>query len=174
MLWDKGIGEFVEAAKELRERGVAAQFALVGGTDSGNPRAVTLAQLRVWNETGAVEWRGRRNDMPRIFAESHIACLPTYYGEGVPKVLIEAAACGRPIVATDVRGCREIVRHGENGLLVPPRDPKALADALRVLIQDPDLRARMGRRGRQIAERDFSVEKVVRETLAVYRELLPA
>jgi glycosyltransferase involved in cell wall biosynthesis len=174
MLWDKGVGEFVAAAKDLREQGMAARFALVGGTDSGNPRAVSLAQLSAWNETGAVEWRGRRNDMPRIFAESHIVCLPTYYGEGVPKVLIEAAACGRPIVATDVRGCREVVRHGENGLLVPPRDPKALAEALRVLIQDPDLRARMGRRGRQIAESDFSVEKVVRETLALYRELLPA
>jgi glycosyltransferase involved in cell wall biosynthesis len=133
-----------------------------------------LAQLKAWNETGVVEWRGRRNDMPWIFAESHIVCLPTYYEEGVPKVLIEAAACGRPIVATDVRGCRDIVRHGENGLLVPPGEPKTLVDALRVLIQNPDLRARMGKCGRQIAENEFSVEKVVRETLAVYRELLPA
>jgi glycosyltransferase involved in cell wall biosynthesis len=112
--------------------------------------------------------------MPAVFADSHIVCLPTYYGEGVPKVLIEAAACGRPIVATDTGGCREIVRHGENGLLVPPRDPEALAEALGVLIRDPELRARMGKRGRQIAERDFSVEKVIKETLAVYRGLLPA
>jgi glycosyltransferase involved in cell wall biosynthesis len=174
MLWNKGVGEFVTAARDLCDRGIAARFALVGGTDSGNPRAVSIAQLNAWNKSEVVEWRGRQDDMPAVFADSHIVCLPTYYGEGVPKVLIEAAACGRPIVATDTGGCREIVRHGENGLLVPPRDPEALAEALGVLIRDPELRARMGKRGRQIAERDFSVEKVIKETLAVYRGLLPA
>jgi glycosyltransferase involved in cell wall biosynthesis len=174
MLWDKGVGEFATAAKELRDGGIVARFALVGGTDRGNPRAVSEAQLDAWNESGPVEWWGRQEDMPAVFAGSHIVCLPTYYGEGVPKVLIEAAACGRPIVATDIGGCREIVKHGENGLLVPPRDPVALAEALGILIRDPALRARMGHRGRQIAERDFSVEKVVRETLAVYRGLLAA
>ena len=174
MLWNKGVGEFVTAARDLCDRGIAARFALVGGTDSGNPQAVSLAQLNAWNNSEVVEWRGRQDDMPTVFANSHIVCLPTYYGEGVPKVLIEAAACGRPIVATDVRGCREIVRHGENGLLVEPRNPEALAEALRILIRDPDLRTRMGQCGRRIAELDFSVEKVVQETLAVYRELLPA
>ena len=115
---------------------------------------------------------GQREDMHRVFAMSHIACLPTFYGEGLPKVLIEAAACGRPVVATDIPGCREIVRHGENGLLVPARDPRALAAALKQLILDPALRQRMGKRGREIAEKEFSVERVNNETLALYKAVL--
>jgi glycosyltransferase involved in cell wall biosynthesis len=110
--------------------------------------------------------------MPEVFAQSHIVCLPTSYGEGVPKALIEAAACGRPIVATDVPGCREIVRHNDNGLLVPANDRTALANALRQLISDPALRERMGRRGREIVAQEFGLERVVAETLAVYRTLL--
>ncbi len=109
--------------------------------------------------------------MFEVFLQSHIVCLPSYR-EGVPKVLIEAAACGLPIITTDTPGCREIVRHGDNGLLVPVRDAGALADALRRLIEDTELRHRMGARGREIAVAEFSVEKVINETLAVYRELL--
>lgn len=174
MLWDKGVGEFVEAAKYLRELGINVRFALVGDTDSGNPAAVPKTQLERWQQSGVVEWWGQHTNMPMVFAQSSIVALPSAYGEGVPKVLIEAAACGRPIVTTDTPGCREIVRHDENGLLVPVRDVAALAEALRRLVEDAVLRWRMGARGREIAIAEFSVERVVSETLDVYRRLLSA
>ena len=174
MLWDKGVGEFVEAARRLKRDGLQARFVLVGGCDPENPGAVPPESLEEWTKTGAVEWWGLREDMPVVFSQAHIVCLPSYYGEGVPTVLIEAAASGRAIVTTDMPGCREVVRHGENGLLVPPRDPEALAQAIAVLLKDPALRARMGAGGREIAVQEFSEERVVRETLALYRELLGA
>jgi glycosyltransferase involved in cell wall biosynthesis len=172
MLWAKGVGEFVRAAELLKARGSAARFALIGIPDGENPSSVPLAQLEAWRDSGVVEWWGHRADMPAIFAEASIVCLPTFYGEGVPKVLIEAAAAGRPIVASQIPGCREIVHEGENGLLVPPRDAPALAEAIGTLLADPPLRERMGRRGRDIAEAEFSVERVVGDTLRVYAGLL--
>jgi glycosyltransferase involved in cell wall biosynthesis len=172
MLWAKGVGEFVRAAELLKARGSAARFALIGIPDGENPSSVPLAQLEAWRDGGVVEWWGHRADMPAIFAEASIVCLPTFYGEGVPKVLIEAAAAGRSIVATQIPGCREIVHEGENGLLVPPRDAPALAEAIGTLLADKPLRERMGRRGREIAEAEFSVERVVGDTLRVYAGLL--
>ena len=171
MLWNKGVGIFVEAATILRDR-VHARFALVGYTDPGNPEAIPDTQLAVWKDEGVVEFWGRCSDMIDVFRQAFVICLPSYYGEGVPKVLIEAAACGRPIVTTDTPGCREIVRHGINGLLVPPRDSSALAGALQQLLVDPELRRRMGRAGREIVVAEFSLEKVVSETLTIYRQLL--
>jgi len=171
MLRDKGVVEFVEAARELRDAGVSARFVLVGDTDPGNPTAVSAEQLRAWSDEGVIEWWGHQNDMRKVLSQSNIVCLPSLR-EGVPKVLIEAAACGRAIVTTDAPGCREIVREGENGLLVPIRDSKALADALRLLIESAPLRALMAAKGREIAVAEFSVERVVNETLGVYRELL--
>lgn len=170
MLWDKGVGEFVEAARLLRNKGVNARFVLVGDSDPGNPATVPVSQLEEWHKSGVVEWWGRREDMPKVFSDSHIVCLPSYR-EGLPKVLIEAAACGRPIVATDVPGCREIVLHGKNGLLVPARNFTALADALQRLIEDTVLRRKMGKDGRELAVSEFSVEKVVHQTLDLYQEL---
>lgn len=171
MLRDKGVEEFVIAAGSLQKKGVKAKFVLVGDTDSGNPAAVPEAQLEAWKSSGVVEWWGHHKDMPTVFARAHIVCLPSYR-EGLPKVLIEAAACGRAIITTDTPGCREIVRHGENGLLVPVRDSKALADALQILIENPALRAQMGARGRQIAVAEFSQDQVTKETLSVYHDLL--
>jgi glycosyltransferase involved in cell wall biosynthesis len=110
--------------------------------------------------------------MPAVFHAAHIVCLPSYR-EGLPKVLLEAAACGRPLVATDAPGCREIVHHGENGLLVPPRDAQALAQAIEKLIGDKSVRQAMGKRAREIVLKEFSSELVARETLGVYRELVP-
>jgi glycosyltransferase involved in cell wall biosynthesis len=121
-----------------------------------------------------VEWLGWQCDMPSILAQSHIICLPSYYGEGVPRVLIEAAACGRSIIAADTPGCREVVRHGENGFLVPPRDPETLAGALNVLIENPRLRAKMGLRGREIAVCEFSLGQVLDANLDTYQSLLIA
>lgn len=171
LLWDKGVGEFVAAAKRLRGDGVAAKFILVGEPDPENPRSVGTSDLQRWQQEGCVEWWGRREDMSEVFRQAHVICLPSYR-EGLPKVLIEAAACGRPIVTTDVPGCREIVRDGENGLLVPVRDPGALATALRRLIGDPRLRRRMGERGHALVEAEFSAKRVIADTLALYRQLL--
>ena len=171
LLWDKGVGEFVEAAQFLQRSGVRARFALVGDTDPGNPAAIPTRQLQQWRDEGGIEWWGFRDDMPRVLSMAHVVCLPSYR-EGLPRVLIEAAACGRPIVTTDTPGCREIGRDGENGFLVPPRDSQALANALRTLVENPALRQTMGERGRAIAEQEFSSEKVIGETLSVYHDAL--
>jgi glycosyltransferase involved in cell wall biosynthesis len=171
MLRDKGVDEFVEAARGLRAKGVRARFVLVGETDPGNPTAISAEQLRQWADNGIVEWWGHQTNMKDVLARAHVVCLPSLR-EGVPKVLIEAASCGRAIVTTNAPGCREIVRHGENGLLVPVRNSRALAEALRLLIENADLRAGMGSKGRDIVVQEFSIDRVVRETLDVYRELL--
>jgi glycosyltransferase involved in cell wall biosynthesis len=171
MLWDKGVGEFVEAATLLKKRGVSVRFVLVGEPDEENPASVPMHQLASWQKDGVVEWWGRREDMPQVLAQSHIVCLPSYR-EGLPKSLLEAASCGRPIVTTDVPGCREIVRDGDNGFLVEARNPTALADALAELLSDPELRHRMGRRGVERAMNEFSQEKIVAQVLALYREVI--
>jgi glycosyltransferase involved in cell wall biosynthesis len=171
MLWDKGVGEFVEAARLLRARGFALTFTLIGEPDLANPSAIPLAQLQAWHHEGIIEWLGRREDIAEQYAQSHIACLPSFYGEGVPKSLLEAAACGRPIVTTNTPGCSDVVRDGENGFLVPPKNAIALADAIEKLAQNPRLRAQMGLAGRKRAERDFALNKIVGETLQVYGEL---
>lgn len=172
LLWDKGVGEFVNAAKSLKQQGVDALFVLVGEGDRDNPSAVPDSQLQEWHQLGVIEWWGRREDMPQIFAQAHVVVLPTTYGEGVPKVLLEAASCERPIVTTDWPGCREIVQHGENGLLVPPKNALALADAIKTLLQHPEMRQRMGAAGRKIVEQEFSQELVIDQTLNLYREML--
>jgi glycosyltransferase involved in cell wall biosynthesis len=172
LVWDKGIGEFVEAARGLKRDGVEARFTLVGKSDPLNPKAVPEDQLVTWNDEGVVEWWGFQEDMPSVFAKTHVVCLPSYYREGVPKVLIEAASCERPIVTTSMPGCREIVHDGENGILVPPRNSEALAEALRKLISSPERREEMGKRGREIVLEEFSLERVVDDTMAVYDELL--
>jgi glycosyltransferase involved in cell wall biosynthesis len=170
MLRDKGVCEFVEAAHRLHDAGVAARFVLVGYPDPENPSSIPLEQLRSWHGQKGVEWWGWEEDMIWTWHQVHIACLPSYR-EGLPKALLEAAACGLPIVTTDAVGCREVVRNGGNGLLVPIGDAQALADALRTLIFDADLRRRMGEESRARAEREFCSERVIRETLAVYRSL---
>ena len=155
LLWDKGVGEFVEAARVVRAQHPALRFTLVGAPDEGNPAAVPEARLQAWQAEGVIDWQGRRDDIPAVWRESHIAILPSYYREGLPKTLLEAASCGRPIVAADVPGSREIAREGESALLVPPRDPAALAEAILRLAEDPALRARLGAGGRRLVEREL-------------------
>lgn len=171
LLWDKGVGEFVEAARLLKARGVPARFVLVGAPDAGNRSSVSEATVEAWESEGIVECWGHRADMPSIVPQAHIACLPSYYREGVPKSLIEAASCGLPIVTTDTPGCREIVVDGENGFLVPPRDAVTVADALQELAEDSVLRRRMGERSRLKVESEFAQNRVIEASLAVYREL---
>jgi glycosyltransferase involved in cell wall biosynthesis len=131
-----------------------------------------VRQLEAWAREGAVEWWGGRSDMPTTLAEANIVCLPTLYREGVPRVLIEAAACARPLVASDLPGCREICRTGANGTLVPPGSAEALAVAVEALLADPAQCARYGRAGRRIAVDEYREELVIDRTLALYRELL--
>lgn len=171
LLWDKGIGEFVEAARILRNEGVSARFVIVGGVDPGNRASIDTETLEAWRSEGVVEFWGFRSDMPEVLAQASIACLPSYR-EGLPKALLEAMATGLPCVTTDVPGCREAVRHGDNGLLVPAKNSRALAQALDKLIQDSSMRERMGARGRERVEKEFSSDLVIRETLALYREML--
>ncbi len=172
MLWDKGVGEFVAAARLLAERGSPLRLTLVGKPDPGNPAAVGADQLRDWSREGCIDWWGHRSDMPGVMAQAHIACLPSYYREGLPKFLIEAAAAGLPLVTTDATGCREAVEPGVNGLLVPPRDPAALAEALARLGADADLRRRMGERSRALAESRFDAAWIHAAVLNVYSELM--
>jgi glycosyltransferase involved in cell wall biosynthesis len=171
MLWDKGVGEFVAAAHTLKNRGVKARFALVGGIDPNNPESVPARRLADWARDRDIEWWGNRQDMARVYSQANIICLPSYR-EGLPKVLLEAAASGRAIVTTDVPGCREVVIEGENGLLVPARESEPLAEALQQLIQQPELRQAMGKKSRKFAEAEFSIERVVAQHMAIYRRAL--
>ncbi|HKS04794.1 MAG TPA: glycosyltransferase family 4 protein [Gemmatimonadaceae bacterium] len=169
MLRSKGVPAFVDAARELRTAFPETRFVLVGDTDAGNYAAISREELTEWNASGVVEWWGHRADMPATLAQSHIVCLPSTSGEGVPKVLIEAAAVGRAIVATDVPGCREIVRNNVNGLLVGPGDARALASAIGLLLRDAPRVEKMGAASRSVAVNEFSIARVAAATLDVYR-----
>lgn len=171
MLWDKGVEDFVQAARRLKKESVEARFVLVGMPDPHSPTSIPEERLLSWQNEGVIEWWGYRDDMPKLIGSSHIVVLPTLY-EGLPTVLLEAGACARPVVATAIPGCQEVVRDGENGFLIPPKDPDTLAKAIKVLLENPVLRARMGRRGREIVERKFSAERVSKQILSVYRDLL--
>ncbi|MCZ8392409.1 glycosyltransferase family 4 protein [Achromobacter xylosoxidans] len=170
LLRDKGVQEFVQAARLLRERGVPVTMRLVGGVDAGNPASATPAEVEAWQREGCVEALGERADVPQLYADSHIAVLPSYR-EGLPKSLIEAAACGRAVVTTDVPGCRDAIDPGKTGLLVPVRDPQALADAIVRLAGDATQRQAMGAAGRALAEREFNIERVARIHVDLYDTL---
>ena len=168
LLKNKGIYYLVEAVKNLNAQGVLCKLVLVGEPDPDNKLSVTSNELEMLNNDPMIEWIGRQENMPEIMANSSIIALPTYYGEGLPKVLIEGAASGRPLVTTDIPGCREIVIHNENGLLVPTHDIDALTIALKTLILDANLRKQMGLRGRKLVENGFTDDIVNASTLDVY------
>ena len=165
LLISKGVGVFVEAARRLKAAGVRARFVLVGRADPGNPESIQENDLQDWIDEGVVECWGWRDDMPAVYAQAHIFCLPTIFREGLPRSLMEASASGLALVASNVPGCREVVWPGENGLLVPPNDVEALQNALRRLAENPALRQQMGRRGREIVAQNFSAKEIVRATL---------
>lgn len=172
MLRDKGVMEFLDAAEQLHASRVSARFVLVGDPDPGNPASISEETLQSWNGRSGVEYWGWREDIAAVLRQAHIVCLPSYR-EGLPKSLLEAAACGLPIVTTDAIGCRDVVEDGVNGYLVPVKESGPLAEALEKLIKNPVLRSKMGERGRQRAETEFSSERVIFETLAVYAQLGP-
>jgi glycosyltransferase involved in cell wall biosynthesis len=170
-LREKGVGEFVEAARLLRAQGIEARFALVGRPDPANPASVSQAEIDAWVGEGVVEFWGWQEDMPGVFSQAQIVCLPSYH-EGLPKSLLEAGASGCAIVTTDIAGCREIVRDGVTGWLVPTRDIGALVNALRQAIERPELRQQYGASVRALIAADFSMDRVTAETIAIYRELM--
>lgn len=173
LLWDKGLAEYVEAARLLRDRAVPVDLLLAGEPDPGNPAAVPESAVREWVSEGLVQWLGHVDDMPALFRSVDIVVLPSYR-EGLPKGLIEAGASGCALVTTDVPGCREVVAHERDGLLVPARNAVALADAIERLAADPALRARLAAAAREKAVAEFDERIVIERTLEVYRELLPA
>ena len=171
LLTDKGINEFVNAAQQLQNKGIKATFQLAGAIDPGNPTSITQSQIETWKDDGVIEILGQHNDIATLFSQAHIVVLPSYR-EGFPKVLIEAAACGRPIVTTDVPGCRDAIISDKTGLLVPARDGTALANAIERLILDTELRQHMGKAGRSLAEERYDIQQVVETHLDIYQELL--
>lgn len=174
LLRDKGLADYVAAARALRAGGVAAEFLVAGETDPGNPASFDDAAIAAWRAEGDVRFLGQVEDMPALMASVDAMVLPSTYREGVPRSLIEAAAAGLPLVTTDSPGCRDIVADGRNGFLVPGRDARALAAALRRLATDRALAAAMGRAGRERVLGEFDERIVFARTLGVYGELLPA
>lgn len=170
LLWDKGLAEFVEAARILHAEGRAIDFLLAGDPDPGNPAAVPEAVVRSWVDEGVLSWLGHVEDMPELFRRVDAVVLPSYR-EGLPKGLIEAAACGLALVTTNAPGCREVVSDEVDGLLVPPKDAAALARAIARLDDDPALRARLGAAARAKALARFDERIVIERTLGVYGEL---
>ncbi|MEQ9345908.1 MAG: glycosyltransferase [Thalassospira sp.] len=173
MLWSKGLAELIEASRILKSRGRTYRIVLVGDADLANPDSATEADLVKWQQDGLVEWLGKRDDVAKLLRDADLAVLPSWR-EGLPKALLEAAASGLAMVATDVPGCREIVRPNENGLLVPLRDGNALADAIEELMEDDDKRARFGTAARQLVERELCDSVIITQTLAVVTGNQPA
>jgi len=171
MLFDKGIYEFVSAVSMLKVDFPDVKFVLVGRADDGNPALIPTKQLREWEMSGLVEWWGYKRNMNEVLNMATMVVLPSYR-EGLPKVLLEAAACGKPIISTNVPGCKEIVRHEVNGLMIPAKDEVALAEAIRRLLDNPEFAAQLGKNGREIVQREFSEELVVEKTFEVYDLLL--
>jgi glycosyltransferase involved in cell wall biosynthesis len=165
---DKGIAVFIEAAKLLRQNPPRARFQIAGGISQSNPLAITETEMKAMLDGSTVEWLGKVSDMPGLLGQAAIIAYPSYYGEGIPKVLLEAAAMGKAIVTTDHPGCREVVADGENGLLVPVKDARALAAGIQALLENTPRREDMGRESRRRAETMFDVALIVRQTLAVY------
>lgn len=174
LIADKGVWEFVQAANLLKHRSVVARFCLVGSIDPGNPASLTPSDLEKIQNEGSVELWGHRQDMVNVMQQATVVALPSYYGEGLPKVLIEAAACARPIITTDMPGCRDAIADNVTGYLVPPRNADALANTLQQLLADRSRCVSMGQEGRLKAEAEFDLDIVVRKHLQIYKEVTTA
>ena len=172
MLWSKGVQESVDASRLLRERGIDHRLVLAGRCHPDNPQSIPESTLKQWSASGAAEWVGHVSDVPELLASSTVFSFPTRYREGIPKILLEAAASGRAIVTANMPGCRDVINHDENGLMVPVRDARSLAEAVGALLQDPEKRKRLGAQARNDVVERFSKEIVQRQTLDGYAELL--
>lgn len=170
LLKDKGVFEFIDAVRLLRQRGVKARFVVAGDVDPGNPTSVSATDIEQWRREGVVEVLGYQKDVATLFSNVNLVVLPSYR-EGLPKVLVEAAAAGRAVVTTDVPGCRDAIEPGITGVLVPVKNVDLLAEAIEKLIIDAPLRQTMGRAGRVLAEREFGIEKIVDRHLEIYAKV---
>ena len=168
---DKGVNEYCEAAKILKEQGVQADFYFIGSLDSNYASEIEEKKLLEWKESKVVKFLGYREDINSLFHKSSIVVLPSYR-EGFPKVLQEAAACGRPVIASDVPGCRDVVRDGVTGFLISPIDPKVLAKKIGYLLSNKVLLKKMGKEARELAEREFSSDEVIKKHLKIYQDFL--
>jgi glycosyltransferase involved in cell wall biosynthesis len=171
MLYDKGIREVVEAARILKRRHPTIRVMLAGSPDPRNPESIPEGVLRQWAAEGAVEWLGHVANMVQLYHSALVVCLPSYR-EGCPRSLLEAASCGLPLVTTDAPGCREVVRDGINGIIVPPKDPVRLSSALESLLTNRAVCKRMGQNGHDMMNREFSVKYVAKQLLGIYREVV--
>lgn len=170
LLWDKGVGEYVAALRQLRDQGRAIDGLLAGTPDPGNPAAVPESTIRGWVDEGLVTWLGHVDDMVGLLGSVDVVVLPSYR-EGLPRTLVEAAACGLPLITTDVPGCREVVSDGVDGLLVPVANSEALAQAIRRLQDNPEFARQLGAAARSKARAQFDERIVIQRTMAVYAEL---
>lgn len=173
LLWSKGVGEYVAAARTLKTS-LPVEFLVAGAPDDGSPDAIPDEQLNSWRAEGHVQFLGHVDDMSRLLGTIDIVVLPSRYAEGVPRILLEGAAASAALIATDRPGCREVIEHNVNGLLIPPGDVPALVSALRTLILDPGARVRLGQSARRKIEFEFEESRVVEATLEVYQQLLSA
>ncbi|MGF9761180.1 glycosyltransferase family 4 protein [Microvirga sp. 0TCS3.31] len=172
MLWSKGIDVAVESVRMARAKGAPVELSLYGAPDPSNPKAIPEATLKAWSAEPGIAWHGATRDIAGVWREHHVACLPSRGGEGLPRTLLEAAACGRAIVTTDVPGCRTLVRHDVEGLLVPPGDAASLSEALMTLVQEPNRVARMGEAARTRVLDGFTERDVMDRVKELYRSML--
>lgn len=167
LLFDKGLAEYIAAIELLNKKGVAASYQIVGDIDAGNPTSATEHDLEIWRSIPNLSILGYQQDMAKVFKDSNLVVLPSYR-EGLPKVLIEAAACGRAVVTTDVPGCRDAIEVDITGVLVPVKNSEKLAESISRLVEDASLRVQFGAAGRNLAEREFDIKLVVDKHFSVY------
>lgn len=173
LMRDKGVGEYVAAARRIRTRRPDTRFLLLGRPETENPTGYTAEEMQAWQDEGLVELLAETRDVRPYLASAHVFVLPSYYREGLPRTILEALATGRPVITTDMPGCREPIEEGRNGFLVPPRDAEALADAMERFLQCPTLLQPMGEAARQVAVDVYDVERVNRQLLAEMEVIAP-
>jgi glycosyltransferase involved in cell wall biosynthesis len=172
LLASKGVGDYVEAARRLTADHVDVTFLVAGTPDAGNPDAAPPETIQRCHDEGVARWLGDVEDMSALLAEVDVLAMPTFYPEGVPRILLEGAAVGCGLVASNTDGCREVIDHGHNGLLVPPRDPKALAAAIRSLLNDPAWRTQLATEARRDAVERFDIHQLNEQWVQLYRRVL--
>lgn len=170
MLWSKGVGEFVRVAERIKARNIKARFVVVGDIDLNNPESIKQKQIDNWVGSGIIEQWGRCDDMEDVYRKSSIVCLPSY-NEGLPKVLLEASSCARPLVAFDVPGCREVIKNNVNGFLVEFGNENSLEAAIVKLINDKKLCEQMGQKGREIVEKHFTSQIINDQIFNIWSEI---
>lgn len=171
LLHGKGLEDLIQAVALVKQEGHRVRLDVAGITDSSSPEAIPLGLIENWHGAGKINWLGRVLDMPDLLGQVHIVALPSTYGEGLPRILLEANACGRPVITSNIPGGKDLVQHGVNGLLVDPGAVEQLASTIKVLL-NRDKRQQMGLAGRKIVVGNYSQEKVIEQYKKIYKTLL--